>query len=91
MRQLSWVAVAAFAALLVAGGAVSAMTVRDEVEGKVVAFEKDKSVEILPTGADKKTSLKIDDKTEIKGELAVGKSVKVTAKDGVAVKIEVKE
>lgn len=90
MRQLSWVAVAAFAVLLVAGGAVSAMTVRDEVEGKVLAFEKDKSIEI-EVGADKKTTLKIDDKTEIKGEIAVGKGVKVTEKDGVAVKIEVKE
>ena len=90
MRQLSWVAVAAFAALLVAGGAVSAMTVRDEVEGKVVAFEKGKSIEI-EVGAEKKTTLKIDDKTEVKGEVAVGKGVKVTAKDGVAVKIEVKE
>ena len=90
MRQLSWVAVAAFAALLVAGGAVSAMTVRDEVEGKVVAFEKGMSIEI-EVGAEKKTTLKIDDKTEVKGEVAVGKGVKVTAKDGVAVKIEVKE
>ncbi len=90
MRQLSWVAAAAFAVLLVAGGAVSALAVRDEVEGKVVAFEKDKSIEI-EVGVDKKTTLKIDDKTEVKGEVAVGKGVKVTAKDGVAVKIEVKE
>ena len=90
MRQLSWVAAAAFAVLLVAGGAAAAKTFRDEVEGKVVAFEKGKSIEV-EVGADNKKTLKIDDKTEIKGEVAVGKAVKVTCSEGTASKIEVKE
>jgi hypothetical protein len=89
MRNFAWLAVAAFAVLLVAGGAVSALAVRDEVEGKVLTFEKGKSIE-LQVG-DAKKEFKVDDKTEVKGEVAVGKTVKVEVKEGVAVKIEVKE
>jgi hypothetical protein len=83
------VAVAAFAVLLVAGGAASALVAADALEGKVVAFEKGKSIEI-EVGAEKKT-LVVDEKTEIKGDVAVGKAVKVEVKEGHAVKIEVKE
>ena len=89
MKQLSWVAVAAFAALLVVGGSASALVVKDECEGKVVAFEKGKMIEVEVKG--EKKSIKLDDKTEMKGEVAVGKNVKVTAKEGVATMVEVKE
>ena len=89
MKQLSWVAVAAFAALLVVGGSVSALALSDECEGKVVAFEKGKMIEVEVKG--EKKAIKLDDKTAMKGEVAVGKTVKVTAKDGVATAVEVKE
>jgi hypothetical protein len=90
MKQLmGYAAVAAFALLLVGAGSVSALTLKDDVEGKVVSFEKGKSIEI-EVGAEKKT-FTVDDTTEIKGEVAVGKAVKVHAKEGAAVKIEVKE
>ncbi len=84
-----WFAVAAFAFLLVAGGAVSALAVRDEVEGKVLAFEKGKSIEVQ-VGDDKK-EFKINDDTEIKGDVEVGKTVKLTVNEGAASKIEVTE
>jgi hypothetical protein len=86
---LSTAAVAAFAFLLVAGGAAGALALADEVEGKVVSFEKGKSIE-LEVGAEKK-KFAVNDETEIKGEIEAGKQVKVSAKDGVATKIEVKE
>lgn len=89
MKQLAWVAVAAFAALLVVGGSASALVVGDECEGKVVAFEKGKMIEVEVKG--EKKAIKLDDKTEMKGEVAVGKNVHVWAKDGVATKVEVKE
>jgi hypothetical protein len=85
----AWAAVAVFALLLVTGGAVSALAVRDEVEGKVLTFEKGKSIEIQV--GDAKKEFKVDDKTEVKGEVAVGKTVKVTVSEGTATKIEVKE
>lgn len=85
---LGYAAVAAFAFLLLAGGAASALTV-DEVEGKVVAFEKGKSIEV-EVGAEKK-KFTIGDDTEVKGDVEVGKTVKVSDQDGKATKIEVKE
>lgn len=85
---LGYAAVAAFAFLLVAGGAASALTLGD-VEGKVVAYEKGKSIEV-EVGAEKKTFTVAED-TEVKGDVAVGKTVKVSAKEGKATKIEVKE
>lgn len=91
MKQLlSYAAMAAFALLLV-GGAASALALVDDkpIEGKVAAFEKGKSLE-LEVGAEKK-KYSVDDKTEIKGEVAVGKAVKVWVKEGAAIKIEVKE
>jgi hypothetical protein len=90
MKQLlGYAAVAAFA-LLVIGGSAGALVLSDDpIEGKVAAFEKGKSLE-LEVGAEKK-KYTVDDKTEIKGEIAVGKAVKVWVKEGAAVKIEVKE
>ena len=85
---LGYAAVAAFAFLLLAGGASSALTV-NEVEGKVTAFEKGKSIEV-EVGAEKK-KFTIAEDTEIKGDVAVGKTVKVSEKEGKATKIEVKE
>ena len=80
----------AFAALLVAGPAMAlALTEDPAAEGKVTAYEAGKSIVV---GADtEKKDFKIDENTKVEGELAVGKSVKVFAKDGVATKIVVKE
>ena len=90
MKQLLGYAAAAAFALLVIGGSAGALALLDDpIEGKVTAFEKGKSIEI-EAGAEKK-KYTVDDKTEIKGEVAEGKAVKVWVKDGVAVKIEVKE
>ncbi len=90
MKQLlNWSAVMAFAVLLVAAGSAGAVMIKNDVEGKVMAYEKGKCVEV-EVGAEKK-SFKIDDKTEVKGEIEVGKTVKLSEKDGVALKIEVKE
>ena len=87
---MGYAALAAFALLLVAGGTVSALALQDEpIQGKVATFEKGKSLE-LEVGAEKK-KYTVDDKTEIKGEIAVGKAVKVWVKEGAAIKIEVKE
>lgn len=90
MKQLlGYAALAAFALLMV-GGSAAALALADEpIEGKVAAFEKGKSIE-LEVGAEKK-SYTVDDKTEIKGEVAKDKAVKVWVKEGRAVKIEVKE
>jgi hypothetical protein len=86
----SWLAVFALAVLLVGGGAVAAAAVKDDCcEGKVVSYEKAKCLQ-LEVGADKK-DIKLDGKTEIVGEVAPGAKVKVTCKDGVAVKVEVQK
>jgi len=90
MKQLlGYAAVAAFALLVIGGSASALALVDDPIEGKIVSFEKGKSV-VIEVGAEKKT-FTVDDKTEIKGELAEGKAVKVWAKEGAAKKIEVKE
>ena len=77
---------AAFAAILAVGPAF-ATSVQDApaTEGKVTAYEAGKSI-VLGEG-DMKKEFKIDDKTKVEGEVAVGKTVKVWAKDGVAMKI----
>jgi hypothetical protein len=75
---------AVFAALLVVGAPVLALD-DAAVEGKVVAYEKGKSIEIQ-VGEEKKT-FTCNESTVVEGEVAVGKKVAVSAKDGVATKI----
>jgi hypothetical protein len=81
---------AAFAALLVAGPVMAlAITEDPAAEGKVTAFETGKSITV--GDGDSKKEFKIDDKTEVASEVAVGKDVQVWAKDGVATKITIKQ
>ena len=90
MKQLmNWTAMVAFAVLLVSAGSAGAVMIKADVEGKVMTYEKGKSIEV-EVGAEKKM-FKIDDKTEVKGEVEVGKMIKLSEKEGVALKIEVKE
>lgn len=75
------------AVALVAGPAF-ALAAEEKVTGKVTAYEAGKSVTVESDGAQK--AFTINEETKIEGDLAVGKTVEVTAKDGVAVKIVVK-
>lgn len=76
------------AVALVAGPAF-ALAAEEKVTGKVTAYEAGKSVTVESGGAQKVFS--ITEETKIEGDLAVGKTVEVTAKDGVATKIVVKK
>ncbi|HXG61349.1 MAG TPA: hypothetical protein VNO22_08245 [Planctomycetota bacterium] len=76
------------AVALVAGPAF-ALAAEEKVTGKVTAYEAGKSVTVESGGAQKAFS--ITEETKIEGDLAVGKTVEVTAKDGVATKIVVKK
>lgn len=77
--------VAVFAALLVVGAPLAALTIKEDVAGKVTAYEKGKSITVESGGAQK--TIKINEKTMVEGEVAVGKAVKVTHEDGTATKI----
>jgi hypothetical protein len=76
------------AVALVAGPAF-ALAAEEKVTGEVTAYEAGKSVTVESGGAQKVFS--ITEQTKIEGDLAVGKTVEVTAKDGVATKIVVKK
>ncbi len=76
------------AVALVAGPAF-ALAAEEKVTGKVTAYEAGKSVTVESNGAQK--AFTINEETQIEGDLAVGKTVEVTAKDGVAAKIVVKK
>ena len=80
----AFVLVAAFALLLVAGAPALALDEKS-CEGKVVSFEKDKSI-VVEVGEDKKT-FTVTAETVVEGDVAAGKTVTVTAKDGKATKI----
>ena len=90
MNRGAFLAVMAFAALLVVGAPLMAATVKDDpaAVGKVTAYEAGKTLSVQ-VGDDSK-SYKIDGETKVEGELAVGKEVQVWVKDGVATKIVVK-
>jgi hypothetical protein len=77
--------VAVLAALLVAGAPLAALTIKEDVSGKVTAYEKGKSITVESGGAQK--TIKIGEKTVVEGDVAVGKTVKVTHEDGTATKI----
>ena len=84
--------VLAVAILIVVGAPLLALNVDLEdttATGKVTAYEAGKSLSVQ-VGDDSK-AFKIDADTKIEGALAVGKTVEVTAKEGMATKIVVKE
>ncbi len=92
MRHFRWesgvVAVMAFAIVLMVGSAAWSLS-QDEkpaAVGKVSAYEAGKSISV-EVGSEKKESFKIDDKTKLEGEIAVGNEVKVWAKEGTATRI----
>lgn len=90
MKRASFLAVLAFAALVVVAAPLMASVVKDDATavGKVTAYEAGKTISVQ-VGNDAK-SYKIDAETKVEGELAVGKEVSVWVKDGVATKIVVK-
>jgi hypothetical protein len=90
MKRGAFLAVLAFAALLVVGAPLMASVVDDEATatGKVTAYEAGKTISVQ-VGDDAK-SYKIGEETKVEGEVAVGKEVSVWVKDGVATKIVVK-
>ena len=90
MKRGAFLAVMAFAALMVVGAPLMASVVKDDpaAVGKVTAYEAGKTLSVQ-VGDDAK-SYKIDGETKVEGELAVGKEVSVWVKDGVATKIVVK-
>ena len=69
--------------------AALAITEDPAAEGKVTAFESGKSITVGE--GDSKKEFKIDENTKVDTAVAVGKEVKVWAKDGVATKITIKE
>lgn len=77
-----------FMAVALVAGPAFALAAEEKVTGKVTAYEAGKSVTVESDGAQK--AFTINEETKIEGDLAVGKTVEVTAKDGVAVKIVVK-
>ena len=82
----------AIALLLAAGAPLLALSINlDDATavGKVTAYEAGKSLSVQ-VGDDSK-AFKIDGETKIEGELGVGKTVEVYAKEGMATKIVVKE
>jgi hypothetical protein len=80
-----WAGVAVFAALLIAGTPLAALTVNEDLSGKVTAYEKGKTITVESGGAQK--TIKINEKTIVEGDVAVGKAVKVSVEDGFAVRI----
>ena len=89
MNRGAFLAVMAFAALLVVGAPLMASVVDDPAAtGKVTAFESGKTISVQVGDAAK--TYKIDAETKVEGEVAVGKEVQVWVKDGVATKIVVK-
>lgn len=89
MNRGAFLAVMAFAALLVVGAPLMAAVKDDPAAvGKVTAYEAGKEIKVQ-VGDDSK-SYKVDAETKVEGEVAVGKEVSVWVKDGVATKIVVK-
>ena len=90
MKRGAFLAVLAFAALVVVAAPLMASVVADDATavGKVTAYEAGKSLSVQ-VGDDSK-SYKINEETKVEGELAVGKEVQVWVKDGIATKIVVK-
>jgi len=90
MKRGAFLAVMAFAALVVIGAPLMASVVADDATavGKVTAYEAGKTISVQ-VGDDAKT-YKVTAETKVEGELAVGKEVSVWVKDGVATKVVVK-
>jgi hypothetical protein len=88
VRFGAFLAVLAFALVLV-GAPLMAMAADDPTAtGKVTAYEAGKTISVQVGDATK--SYKINEETKIEGELSVGKEVDVFVKDDVVTKIVVK-
>ena len=88
IRFGAFLAVLAFALVLV--GAPLMATAADDptATGKVTAYEAGKTISVQVGDATK--SYKLNDETKIEGDLAVGKEVSVWVKDDVVTKVVVK-
>jgi predicted amidohydrolase len=84
-RGLVLASLSVFVAVALVAGPAFAWAAEEKLTGKVTAYEAGKSVTVESDGAQK--AFTINEETKIEGDLAVGKTVEVTAKDGVAVKI----
>ena len=88
VRFGAFLAVLAFALVLV-GAPLMAMADDDPAAtGKVTAYEAGKTISVQVGDATK--SYKLNEETKIEGDLAVGKEVQVWVKDDVVTKIVVK-
>ena len=88
VRFGAFLAVMAFALVLV-GASLMAMTADDPTAtGKVTAYEAGKSISVQVGDATK--AYKLTEETKVEGELTVGKEVSVWVKDDVVTKIVVK-
>ena len=88
MNRVAFLAVMAFAALLVVGAPLMASVTDDAVTGKVTAYEAGKTITVQVGDASKE--YKITGETKLEGEVAVGKEVTIEVKEKEVTKITVK-
>ena len=88
MNRVAFLAVMAFAALLVVGAPLMASVTDDAVTGKVTAYEAGKTITVQVGDASKE--YKITAETKLEGEVAVGKEVTIEVKEKEVTKITVK-
>jgi len=88
VRFGAFLAVLAFALVLVGAPLMAVAQDDPAATGKVTAYEAGKSLSVQVGDASK--AFKLNEATKIEGDLAVGKEVQVWVKDGFATKIVVK-
>jgi len=88
IRFGAFLAVLAFALVLVGAPLISMAQDDPAATGKVTAYEAGKTISVQVGDATK--AYKITEETKVEGEVAVGKEVQVWVKDGVATKIVAK-
>ena len=88
VRFGAFLAVMAFALVLVGAPLMAIAQDDPAATGKVTAYEAGKSLMVQVGDATK--SFKLNESTKIEGDLTVGKEVQVWVKDGFATKIVVK-
>ena len=88
IRFGAFLAVLAFALVLVGAPLMAIATDDPTATGKVTAYEAGKTISVQVGDATK--SYKLNEETKIEGELTVGKEVSVWVKDDVVTKIVVK-
>jgi hypothetical protein len=88
VRFGAFLAVLAFALVLVSAPLMAIADDDPTATGKVTAYEAGKTISVQVGDATK--SYKLNDETKIEGDLSVGKEVQVWVKDGVVTKIVVK-